>query len=135
MKNFLLILWQLPQWLLGLVIIKTTKARRIVKNSMIVYLFEKETNVFTKYFSGVSLVNIILPISASDENTIKHEYGHCIQSKYFGWFYLLIIGLPSVCNNLWDRLAHKNWTREKRTKWYYSRYPEKWADKLGGVKR
>ncbi len=135
MKKFLLILWQLPQYLLGLVVIKTTKAKYVYTvASSKVYIFEDETNFITRYLSGASLVNIILPRPVS-EWTKLHEYGHCVQSKYFGWFYLLIIGLPSVCNNLWDRLAHKNWTREKRTKWYYSRYPEKWADKLGGVRR
>jgi hypothetical protein len=92
--------------------------------------------------SGASLGNFILldelykqyypeksPYRYMLENTAKHEHGHQIQSLYFGFLYLLIIGLPSVLNNIRSRIANKD------SKWYYSRYPEKWADKLGGVER
>jgi hypothetical protein len=49
---------------------------------------------------------------------------------------VIVIGIPSaVFNNLWDRLVHKKWPSTDRLKWYYNRYPEKWADKLGGVTR
>jgi len=38
-------------------------------------------------------------------------------------------------NNLWDRLFHKNWGAARRREWYYGRWPEKQADRLGGVTR
>lgn len=31
-----------------------------------------------------------------DEETLKHEYGHSIQSKILGPLYLIVIGLPSL---------------------------------------
>jgi hypothetical protein len=30
---------------------------------------------------------------------------------------------------------HKKWSTERRQKWYYNRYPEKQADRLGGAIR
>ena len=46
----------------------------------------------------------VLFISHDKEKTIKHEYGHQKQSLYLGWFYLLIIGIPSFLGNIWDRI-------------------------------
>ena len=60
-------------------------------------------------------------------NTEKHELGHCYQSVYLGPLYLLVIGLPSL---LWAA-----WWNGSRGVSYYSFYTEKWADRLGKVKR
>ena len=62
--------------------------------------------------------------------TIKHEYGHSIQSMILGPFYLIAVGIPSVLWCHWPALAEK-WKKGEVS--YYSRYPENWADKLGGV--
>lgn len=68
--------------------------------------------------------------------TVYHEHGHQLQSKRLGWLYLIVVGLTSaIFNNLWDRLFHKKWYYKDRNKWYYNRFPEKWADRLGGVVR
>lgn len=136
MKNFLLYVWQLPQHLVALVI---------------KLIYKKEISYTTKYDNipiyiipswdnwgaGISLGNYIFlaPIHCSDM-TVRHEYGHSKQSKMLGWLYLIIVGFTSaVCNNLVDRLFHKKWDNRKRYEWYYKRFPEKWADNLGGVKR
>lgn len=63
-----------------------------------------------------------------EEELLKHEYGHTLQSLTLGWLYLILIALPSVirysrCNRTGD------WNN------YYHAYPEDWADKLGGVER
>lgn len=60
-------------------------------------------------------------------NNINHEWGHTRQSMYLGWLYLLAIGLPSL---LWAFVYDSGWNVS-----YYDFYTEKWADKLGGVKR
>lgn len=63
-----------------------------------------------------------------DEETVKHEHGHQIQSLIFGPLYLIVIGITSgVFNNLQSRIFKKS------KEWYYSRFPENWADKLGKV--
>lgn len=134
MKTLLLYLWQLPQNLIGFIWTRFSQKYEIIPG-------------YTVYFipcfkAGVSLGQYIIldPIYKQFDinsliNTVKHEYGHKIQSKYLGWLYLPLVGIPSVCNNIWDRLFHKKWDNAKREKWYYSKYPEKWADKLGGVNR
>lgn len=125
-KEVLLYLWQLPQNLLGLLVIFFSKAKK--DNSYNVYI--------TNCRIGVSLGKYIILNKHYSYNIILHEQGHQKQSLYFGWLYLIIIGIPSsIFVNLWDRIFHKKWTYQERIKWYYSRYPERWADKLGGVIR
>lgn len=130
MKNVLLWIWQLPQNLLGLVVLLFNKvSSRCVEVKYI-------DNI--KYYSvkhvnncGVSLGNYIFfdsdrPIT---KEAIHHERGHQKQSLKYGWLYLFIIGLPSAMGNIYSRLAHKD------SKWYYSQWWERTADKLGGVVR
>lgn len=57
-----------------------------------------------------------------------HEYGHCKQSLMLGWFYLLVIGLPSF---IWCNCFNKY--RERKNINYYNFFTEKWANKLGGI--
>ena len=146
MKNFILYFWQLPQNLLALCILFLfrNKAKKEV------YTFypssgidksdeQKSITVWNipGWKNGVSLGNyILLDLTVYGATTIKHENGHQKQSLILGPLYLFTVGFVSaVCNNLWDRLFHKKWDSKKRINWYYSRWPENWADKLGGVKR
>lgn len=59
-----------------------------------------------------------------------HEKGHRIQSKILGPFYLIVIGITSI---IWNTLHTLCKPISKID--YYWFYPEKWADRLGGVKR
>lgn len=128
--KFIKILWQLPQNLIGLLI------KVICKTPL--YTTYKDAKVYTwKLKGGISLGQyIFLPYKdesiekAYVQNSIKHEYGHCMQSQYLGWLYLLVVGLPSI---IWCNLCEKY--RRKNNISYYSRFPENWADKLGGVER
>ena len=124
--------WQFPQNLIAvLILLFNSKREKACKGGINYYIIDKGT-----FGCGVSLGNyILIPRGRDDEITIKHEHGHQYQSLYFGIFYLLLIGLPSGMNNIWDRIFHKKWSSTERIKWYYNRYPEKWADKLGKVKR
>jgi hypothetical protein len=70
---------------------------------------------------GISLGKYII-LSHDDIDSIKHEYGHSVQSRYLGWLYLLVIGLPSLL-----------WAMFYKGDDYYKFYTEKNADKLGGV--
>lgn len=80
-------------------------------------------------YGSVSLGNFIFG-NVQDETTLKHEYGHTIQSAILGPAYLLVVGLPSF---LWATFGDEY--RKKNNKSYYEFYTESWADKLGGVKR
>lgn len=122
-------IWELPQNILGFLVVKLTKAKKSTE-FVDVYVCKKLFN------SGVSLGRyIIFQEDCVTIRDVKHEKGHQAQSKMYGWFYLLIVGLPSVVRNIWDRVAHKNWTNTQRVMWYYGSFPEKQADKLGGVVR
>ena len=128
--------WQFPQHLLALLLLKVLKPTRMVNgNSKIIYWFFVPQGKFSKFISGVSLGQYII-LKTHIETTIRHEYGHSVQSLWLGPLYLIFVGIPSaVFNNLWDRWFHKKWDMTKRIQWYYNRWPEKQADKLGGVKR
>lgn len=65
-------------------------------------------------------------LHSTKEKSIKHEYGHCIQSRILGPLYLIVIGLPSIMHA---------WLCRCKNHSYYDFYPEKWADKLAGIKR
>ena len=126
MKNILLYLWQLPQNLLGLFIIKIIKAE-----------YNKDYNFWyiLRFNFGVSLGNYIIFGERFNGTDLKHERGHQKQSLYLGWLYLIVIGIPSAFGNLWDRIFHKDWPYEDSCIWYYSLPWEAWADELGGVRR
>ena len=132
MKKVLLWLWQLPQNLLGLLVILFTGAKRTSYESISHWLIKNPDN--TKYF-GVSLGSYIIFGNYPDKLSFKHEQGHQKQSMYLGPLYLLIIGLPSIIGNVFDRLFHKKWPVSKRISRYYKLPWEAWADKLGDVER
>ena len=137
----LLYLWQLPQHVIGLALILFLKARKrflhIGSGALIGFWEYEPKGRFGRFISGGSFGEyIILPPRDDYVQTVPHEYGHSLQSRAWGPLYLIVIGIKSaVFNNLWDRLFHKDWPSEKRRGWYYNRWPEKQADRLGGVKR
>lgn len=123
MKKVLLYLWQLPQHLLGLLVILFYNASYLKhQETGIGYWFGDGQKTF-----GVSLGQyIILDNCTVCVRILKHEHGHQLQSLYLGPLYLLIIGLPSAIGNLLNRKIKFN---------YYKQPWEAWADKLGGVTR
>lgn len=147
MKKILLLIvdwvWGFPQTLLGLILSKTfwigCKEENKLAKEFGIELYVTPVRCynghpifgwFYRTVSGVSLGHyVFLHYYDNNETTLRHEYGHVVQSRMLGWLYLLVIGIPSVYGNL---LARVN---EHRAKTYYQHYPEHWADKLGGVKR
>ena len=135
MKTILSYLWQLPQsllaWIMMLILrIKYGKPEKQVYKGKNYYWYEGWRN-------GISLGNIVLLGTVYLRlDIVKHEYGHTVQSKYSGPFYLLTFGLLSGLGNLYSRIFRtkkRGWTREASTKAYYNQPWEKQADKLGGT--
>lgn len=123
MKEILFYLWQLPQNILGLLLVFIYKAKpftyRFNDSEYPVYLSEK-------MHGGISLGKYVILSVGSSPTTVCHEHGHQIQSLRLGWLYLLVVGLWSGLRaglNLYE-MGH-----------YYDAFPEDWADRLGGVKR
>ena len=119
MKQMLLYLWCLPQNLLGLIFLLFIKGEEKHSLGSIRFYYAKG------FKGGISLGRYII-LGNKSERSVRHEYGHCIQSMYLGWLYLLLVGLPSLLHAWLCRCANHS---------YYDVYPEKWADRLGGVRR
>ena len=85
--------------------------------------------------SGISLGNYIIMNREDKEDGMRHEYGHSIDSRRWGPLYLIVIGLPSILGNIYDRIFHKKWKYSDSCEWYYNQPWEKSADKNGGVDR
>lgn len=129
MKDFLLYIWQLPQNIVGILVLKyheifcKHRVDVVTNSDGVTYYIVKHLND-----CGISLGKYII----FDFDTfiryadVNHEAGHQKQSLYLGWLYLLVIGLPSAIGNIIYRF-HKFE--------YYKQPWEAWADKLGGVKR
>jgi len=120
----ILYLWQLPQNLLGLLLVAILRPEDVyeIDSSLLCYA--------SRMRGGISLGRYIIVRSDLKDykgNTEKHELGHSRQSFYLGPLYLIVIGLPSL---IWAW-----WWNERRGMSYYSFYTERWADKLGEVER
>lgn len=85
------------------------------------FIFHADQSLYAKYNYPNPTIEVIL--------TTLHEYGHSRQSLYLGPLYFIVIGIPSLFFNILTRLKilpHNT---------YYTRFPENWADQLGGVRR
>ncbi len=69
MREFWLYVWQLPQNILGLVM-------------LFIYRPERAKN-----------------ITRGEQMDVRHEYGHQIQSRKLGWLYFPVVGLWSFVRN------------------------------------
>ena len=122
--EILLYALQLPQNLLGLLLVLILQPEEAydMDGCRLYYA--------TRMRGGISLGRYVIVRSWMKDytgNTERHELGHAKQSRMLGWFYLFVIGIPSI---LWAA-----WWNEGRNRDYYSFYTERWADHLGGVNR
>lgn len=125
----LLKFWQLPQSVIGTIVQYVYMHLNGESIQVGVPLMKEHPNYLiavvlsSRMQGGISLGDTItLPHSYSC-TTMVHEKGHCLQSMLLGWFYLPIIGLPSILWASWHTL-----TKSKRD--YYSFFTERWANKL-----
>ena len=114
----LLLLWQLPQYLVALVMWPFLGKKTKVAERHFNACFVGE-----KMSGGISLG----PIAYVSKRLVKysadvcHELdGHTVQSKILGPFYLLIRGLPSIIHA---------WLYDYKKTCYYDFYTERWANK------
>lgn len=116
----ILILWQLPQCLIGLLMLPFMGKLTLIDYRNYCWAF-KGTNMM----GGISLGCFVFldSYSSKRETTVAHELdGHTVDSKRWGPLYLFIIGIPSILN-AWLGF----------TKCYYEFYTEKWANKHAGL--
>lgn len=138
-KEFIKATWELPQNALGAIVKKVCKAEfDSTYNGATVYSWNINGGmslgkyIFVPFKTDVAVINGLIKSCPTKWQLeyIKHEYGHTVQSKYLGWFYLLVIGAPSL---IWANCFEGY--RKKTGKSYYDFYTESWANKLGGVEK
>lgn len=114
----LLAVWQLPQFLVSIVLIPFMGRLEVVADEHYNVCFRGE-----KMKGGISLGPLSFVSKYSGPASICHEFnGHTVDSKWMGPLYLIIIGVPSILN-AWLGF----------TKCYYDFYTEKWANKHAGL--
>lgn len=135
LRTGLSLLWEAPQTALGVAILGVEAARKRIRNIEV----EGGRMVVESCGTGISLGHIVFWSRESsrwhelDDRNRAHELGHTKQSRLFGPLYLPIIGIPSISRVIYA-LAYREITGREWTR-YYDGYPEKWADRLGGVPR
>ncbi len=110
-----LIIWQLPQFLISLVMLPFLGKKKLVADRHFNFCW-----VADKMQGGISLgpFAFVSP-RINSPASIAHEVdGHTWDSKLMGPFYLFIIGIPSIFNAAFDL-----------SNCYYDFYPEKWANR------
>lgn len=130
--NLILYLWQLPQHLLGVILLAIYGWHITfdVKGNNH-HLPSSWVHFSNKMSGGISLGRYVILGDKyfTEYNTWYHERGHSVQSMILGPLYLPVIGLPSL---LWAAFYRYD---PADPKGYYRFYTERWADKLGGVER
>lgn len=121
----LLYLWQLPQNLLGLLLMLFLKGETRHKLGGLRFYF------LDTFPGGITLGEYII-VGTRQDITVRHEFGHVLQSRKLGPLYLIVIGLPSILH-AW--LSDLIGCCERHPEGYFHYWTEKWADRLGGVER
>ena len=129
--------WEFPQTLLGIILLLFYR-----KPIKVITYKDQKVYIFNEFPGGISCGRYsLVDYNRTDWNleygrmklkdSIKHEYGHSIQSKYWGWLYLPVPGLCSLYNNVVCRIKRAL----KKSYNYYGFWTERQADKFGGVSR
>lgn len=119
MLKVLSYIWCLPQNLLGLLFLLFIRGEERHTLNGISFYYAKD------FRGGISLGRYII-LGDKRERSVRHEFGHCIQSRMLGPLYLIVVGLPS--------LIHA-WLCKCDDHSYYDYWCERWADKLGGINK
>lgn len=125
--NFILAIWQCTQWIPGLIGLAIFHNYTIYRNESAGVTVIK---VNKGYFIGGACFScgpIIFVTPNCNENVVKHETGHSVQSLIFGPLFHLIISIPSVILFWIRKFKHKD------ALWYHSKWPEVNADYFGDV--
>jgi hypothetical protein len=134
-KLLWLLLWEQPQTALGAVLLFLQWACRLVDR---VERGDGRVIIATRG-GGVSLGVFVFYNGRESRwfyprsGTREHEYGHTFQSRWLGPLYLPVVGVPSFLRGLYA-IAYRE-ISGKRWRGYFDGWPEKQADRLGGVDR
>src|SRR5437667_5904480 len=125
LRRSALLLWELPQNLLGVARLATLALSGHVTNVR----FEKERLFVEIVVDGAVSLGLFVFFTSRDNKYVPvgpenkdHEYGHSIQSRWLGPLYLPIVGVPSTIRGLYA-FAHRH-IAGRRWGGYYDGFPE-----------
>jgi hypothetical protein len=128
------VLWEQPQTALGVLLLLVRWAFGLVE-----HIERSDGRLFIQTRGGVSLGVFVFYNGQESRyfyprsGTREHEYGHTFQSRWLGPLYLLVVGAPSVARGIYA-IVYRELTG-RRWRGYFDGWPEKQADRLGGVDR
>lgn len=136
LRRALLLAWEAPQNALG----AATLAGHALRGSARAVRLERERVMVELAGDGAVSLGLFVFHSRSDSpyvpvgaENVDHEWGHSVQSRRWGPLYLPVVGVPSVLRVgyaiAYRRVRGRRWPR------YYDGWPERQADRLGGVDR
>ncbi len=104
MKRLVKFLWQLPQNLIGLLLVMILNPDTIKRvNGKKIRYSDKISGIIT--FGEFTLISMDY-YSCDITNIELHELGHQTQSLLFGWFYIPVISIPKFCNVILHKGKH-----------------------------
>ena len=117
--RIILTIWQLPQEIIGaLWCLLFTNHRAILRqNGAVFFTSPKVKGAFT-----MGSFVFLSPKYITNEPTYDHEFGHVLQSRAWGWLWLLVFAIPSGLHCLFHNHGS-----------YYHFYTERDANRRGGV--
>lgn len=129
----LLIVWQFPQFIAGLFMKNFLKVSKVEKYKDAKIFCVDNFNKF-----GISFgYHIFLSNDDRGRELLLHEYGHSIQSRILGLFYVPVVGAYSIIRQIYylKKISNIKNSSDKKKLWsqYYQGFPEKWANRLAKV--
>lgn len=116
-------IWTLPQFIIGLALSFVWRTHELKFDPSGYHV----TVCRTRFTFAFSLAQFVFAPTCCNDDVLRHEIGHTMQSRYLGWIYLIVIGLPSFVLFCVKRAMKKD------DRWYHSKFPESWANKLAQV--
>ena len=123
--NILLAIWQLPQIIIGLIMLLIFRNKTTYTNP---YNHITVWNINSGKVFGRACFStgpIIVTCDGVSERTLRHETGHSYDSTLFGPLFHIIVSIPSICLFWYRKIKKKDFD------WYYSHFPENRAEKYG----
>lgn len=124
-KTVMLWIWQLPQNLMALIMLLVLRGETKHRLGSIRFYFLRT------FPGGITLGEYII-VGTKQNLTVRHEFGHVLQSRYLGPLYLLVIGLPSLLHAWLNGVIG---CCDRHPEGYYHFWTEKWADRLAEINR
>ena len=120
-----LYIWQLPQNIVGLLLLVFITGEVKHRLGSIRFFYAKS------FPGGITLGEYII-VGTRQEFTVRHEFGHVLQSRYLGPLFIPVVGVFSLVHaGVSDMVG----CCERHKEGYYHFWTEAWANRLAGIRK